>query len=169
MCNGIPDTDLKLPQDMRGILRDNLDDIISGDLPQRYLDNKPIITVGDVVTDILVKQGIIPDVAIVDGKTQRGIYKTVSELRIQRVEIENPTGMITKDAWKAIEKAISDPEPVLIHVDGEEDLLSIPSIILCPEGGTVIYGIPSKGMVVNVVDDVKKEICLTVIDKMIEV
>ncbi len=164
-----PTKSLKLPEDMRNNLRVTLGTVVEGELPSKYHDNRPIISVGDVVTDTLVKQDLIPDVAMVDGKTRRGIYDSTQDYPFKIVELVNPMGIISKEVWNAIEAAINEPEPILIDVDGEEDLLSIPSIILCPNGGTVIYGIPSKGMVVNVVDDVKKEVCWKVIEKMIEV
>ncbi len=40
------------------------------------------------------------------------------------------------------------------------------AIVLCPEGGIVLYGIPLKGMVVNVVDEKTKEKARQVINRM---
>lgn len=164
----IPSQDLKLPEDLRGSLRDTLGVLVEGELPFEYQKGRPLIAVGDVVTDTLVHQNVIPDVAMVDGMTRRGVYESKMDYPFKIVRLKNSTGTISKDAWNVIQDAINETEPVLIDVDGEEDLLSIPSIILCPDGGTVIYGIPSKGMVVNLVDDTKKEECWNVIDKMKE-
>ncbi|MFP4050496.1 MAG: GTP-dependent dephospho-CoA kinase family protein [Thermoplasmata archaeon] len=165
----IPDNDLTLPEDNRDELKQTLGPIVSGELPEEYTDKKPIIAVGDVVTDILIKQGITPDVCIYDGITRRGNYDKKQKRPEKTLNIKNPAGMITKESWKVIQEAINIKEPVSIEVDGEEDLLSLVSIALCPEGGIVIYGIPSKGMVINEVDSEIKRKALEVINKMIKV
>lgn len=162
----IPDTDLKLPDEDRFILRDILGEIVKGDLPERYLDFRPLITVGDYVTHTLLEQGIVPDVAIIDGKTRRGDYSIGKLPDVEITELINPAGYITESSWKKIKEAIDNDEKVLIKVDGEEDMLSLVCIILCPKNGIVIYGIPSEGMVVNVVNDKIKKKSWQVINKM---
>ena len=37
---------------------------------------------------------------------------------------------------------------VVIYVEGEEDLLALPCIVESPDGGLVLYGQPSQGLVV---------------------
>ncbi len=155
-----------LRKDQRIDLRSTLGDVVSGDLPIKYTDKHPIITVGDVVTEVLHRQGVTPDLAVIDNKTRRGEYSPELDYPAKNIRVNNPPGMITFEAWNVIKDALEDSEPVLIIVEGEEDLLSIVSIILCPEGGIVIYGIPCKGMVVNLVDRQKKEKCWEVINKM---
>ncbi len=162
----LPGKGFLLSNDQRINLRSTLGEVVSGELPMKYTDNRPIITVGDVVTEVLYGQGVVPDLGVIDNKTRRGDYSTESDYHTKKIKVKNPPGMITTEAWKAIEYALEEIEPMLIIVDGEEDLLSIVSIILCPEGGIVIYGIPCKGMVVNLVDHEKKEKCWEVINKM---
>lgn len=165
----IPDHDLKLPEGNREELKQTLGLVISGELPEKYTDRTPIIAVGDVVTDILIKQGITPNVCIYDGITRRGNYDKEQERPEKTLNIKNPAGMIKQESWEVIQEAITIKEPVSIEVDGEEDLLSLVSIALCPKGGIVIYGIPSKGMVVNEVDSEIRRKTLDVINKMIKV
>lgn len=161
-----PSIDLEVPENLRERLKDTLGPVISGDLPSEYLNNRPLIAVGDVVTERLHLQGVIPDVSIIDEKTRRGPHEADESYEEETMRVKNPSGIIAKEAWSTLERALNRDEPVLIIVDGEEDLLSLVSIALCPEGGTVIYGIPAEGMVINVVDDDKKEKTWQVINRM---
>ncbi len=44
-------------------------------------------------------------------------------------------------------------------VDGEEDLVVLPAIMIAPDGASVVYGQPDEGMVHVVVDDeVRREV-----------
>ncbi|MFW6064422.1 MAG: GTP-dependent dephospho-CoA kinase family protein [Candidatus Natronoplasma sp.] len=165
----IPDTDLKLRDEDREELKRKLGPVVEGELPERYMEKRPIITVGDVVTDTLLEQGIGPDVCIVDGKTQRDDYEFRDWSEEEAIKIENPPSIITKEAWKIIKGAIERKKNVMIFVDGEEDMLSLVAVALCPLGGTVIYGIPGEGMVINVVSEDVKEKTWEIINKMIEV
>ncbi len=158
-----------LREENRGDLRIELGKVVTGDLPTEYASKRPIVAVGDVVTEVLYRQGVTPDVGVIDNKTRRGDYTHEIRYPGKKVRVVNPPGMITRDAWDAIRDALNTPEPVLVMVDGEEDLLSIISIMLCPEGGIVIYGIPSKGMIINLVDQEKKEKCQQAINNMIKV
>jgi len=158
--------DLVLPEDQRVILKETLGELVEGDLPSSYIEKRPIIAVGDVVTDRLLEQGVMPDVSIIDGKTRRGPYDPGEPDIEKKINIKNPAGMITVESWKAVEKALESDKPVLIEVTGEEDMLSLVAISLCPEGGLVIYGYPDKGMVINEVDGPKKERTLEALNKM---
>lgn len=170
----IPETDLKIKEENRDELKETLGPIVQGDLPKKYTEKKPIITVGDVVTYTLIEQGIYPDVGIIDGKTQRGSFekrcwKSEKETEIQQIEIQNPQSFITREAWETIEEALGTEEKVIIYVEGEEDMLSLPSIALCPLYGIVIYGVPDEGMVINEVSKEIKKKTWKIINKMIEV
>lgn len=114
----------------------------------------PLIAVGDVVTYHLREAGRIPDVAFIDGKTEReavksGIAETLStdEAGVRRVAVANPPGVLTADLLTALADALDDPDPVLIEVDGEEDLAALPAIVAAPAGSSVVYGQPGEGMV----------------------
>lgn len=124
-------------------------------LKSLILDFSPpkIITVGDIVTLNLLKNSIYPDIAIVDLKSKRKsvreslpIYKRIYRDNI--FYINNPASTIGKDIWKLIDKRDSK---ILVIVNGEEDLLVIPLLILSPIKSFVIYGQPGEAMVVVIV------------------
>ncbi len=165
----IPDTDLRLKEEDRGELKQTLGPVVEGELPEKYRKKRPIISVGDVVTDTLLEQGIRPDVGIVDGKTQRDDYEFREWDEEETVRLSNPPSVIKKEAWEILGKAIEREDKVMVYVDGEEDMLSLVSIALCPYGGIVVYGIPGEGMVINVVSEYVKEKAWEIINKMIEV
>ncbi|RXE56650.1 hypothetical protein ABH15_00230 [Methanoculleus taiwanensis] len=127
---------------------------IAGLLPA--LEGRKIYVVGDVVTQNLVKLGITPDVAVIDGFTMRTPVTRSPLLRSRRVGAWNPAGMITGELITAIEEAVADP-PRLIVVDGEEDLGVIPMVIAAPIGSAVLYGQPGEGVVLRIVDAKAKE------------
>lgn len=163
----VPKTDLRLKEESREELKKTLGPIVKGELPGRYVDKKPLIAVGDVVTETLLEQDIRPDVAIVDGKTRRGEFKR-DWTEEKTINIRNPPEVIKQESWNAIQDGISSEKPTFIEVDGEEDLLSLVAIALCPLGGLVIYGVPSEGMVINEVSEEIKDKTWEVINDMIE-
>ena len=112
----------------------------------------PIVAVGDVVTYHLREAGRVPDVALVDGKTEREAVGTeVSDALAageeRRVRVENPAATLTVALLEALVDALADPDPVTIEVDGEEDLAALPAILAAPDGASVVYGQPGEGMV----------------------
>ena len=112
----------------------------------------PIVAVGDVVTYHLREAGRIPDVALVDGKTEREpvraeITEALSESEERRISVTNPAATLSEALLEAIAAGLADPDPVVIEVDGEEDLAALPAILATPVGGTVVYGQPGEGMV----------------------
>ncbi len=167
--NNLPNTDLRLPEDLRKPLKQKLGEVVKGELPDKYTGYDCIITVGDVVTDVLYKQCIYPDLALIDGKTKRGTYEGLDYSDEKTINIKNPAGMITTDAWQYIRYGLECDEPVVIYVDGEEDLLSLVAITLAEKGCLVIYGIPDQGMVINIIDDDIKAKSWELINKMVKV
>jgi uncharacterized protein (UPF0218 family) len=114
-----------------------------------------MITVGDVVSLTVMKHGIIPDLSIYDGKTERREMTEFAALvknegRRETV-VRNEAGMITGELITAIKNALNGKEEI-IRVEGEEDLATIPCILLSPDGTNIIYGWPGKGMKLVKVD-----------------
>ena len=56
---------------------------------------KRVYAVGDVVTHNLVKEGISPEVAIIDGHTMREPCTRVPEIPVRRILARNPPGTIS--------------------------------------------------------------------------
>jgi uncharacterized protein (UPF0218 family) len=119
---------------------------------------KKIISVGDATTDRLISFGIIPNVSVIDGKERRikrahtnnpilnpdQIEKTI----FKELKCSNEAGTISKKAVEVLEDALRISSPVRITVDGEEDLLALPLLLIIPEGSILMYGQPYEGLVV---------------------
>jgi len=120
------------------------------------ISSRTVYTVGDVVTHNLVKSGINPSVAIVDGLTMRSPCRKDSPVIGRRIPVNNPAGTITDELIEAIRDAVANP-PATIDVNGEEDLAVIPLVLAAPAGSVVIYGQPQEGVVVRVIDAAAKE------------
>jgi len=97
---------------------------------------KTVVTVGDYCSHHLQS-----DIKIFDKKVQRQSFAQKHECAIT---IENPAGTIQKEAWDAIKLAFK--EKTNICVNGEEDLLAIPAVLLARPKTLVIYGFPNKGI-----------------------
>ncbi|WP_132056732.1 GTP-dependent dephospho-CoA kinase family protein [Halorussus amylolyticus] len=156
---------VSLPAEMRGELKEPLGPIFT-DAERLLLDaDPPLVAVGDVVTAHLVRAGVTPDVALVDGLTKREtvrdeVAESVARVteNAREVRVENPAGTLTRDLLVALRDAIADPDPTVIVVDGEEDLAALPAIAAAPLGATVVYGQPDEGMVrARVTEEAKAE------------
>ncbi len=112
---------------------------------------KEVYTVGDVVTHNLLKRGITPAVAVVDGCTMRAPCSRMPAVHGTCIRVKNPAGTITDELTRALERAVRDP-PATILVDGEEDLAVIPLVLAAPDGAIVLYGQPREGVVLRAVD-----------------
>lgn len=106
-----------------------------------------IIAVGDVVSRETHGAGITVNLRILDHISMRKPFEAFN-LRINKTyRVKNPAGVITLEAWETIKQAMKDDE-ALIVVEGEEDLLALPCIVESPTNSLVLYGQPSKGLVV---------------------
>ena len=116
-----------------------------------------IIAVGDVVSRETLARRIHVDLRIIDHKSLRKPTQKVRLANQKIYRVRNPAGVITSEAWGAIEQAVSE-EGVVIVVDGEEDLLTLPCIAESPDRAFVLYGQPHEGLVVvNVNSRIRSE------------
>ena len=122
-----------------------------------------IISIGDVTTLNLQKEGIIPDMGIIDNRIERKNSEFEHTLNYDKIQLdaENPAGTLTEDLWNVIKEGFQcikeSKSNILIVVDGEEDLAVIPSVIEAPKGSVVIYGQPGEGVVFCEIDKVKNQ------------
>ena len=142
----------KLPERLKRELREPLGDVIpEEELGERLPDGASIIAVGDMVAHTLFRMNIQPQVTIIDFHTQRDEKVTFADdLRSMgevSVEVRNPAGVITRELWEAIKDAISSEKRVRIEVEGEEDLATIPCVMLAPNGTFLLYGLWNQGLV----------------------
>lgn len=114
---------------------------ISGTLPRR------VTAVGDVVSRETLAAGITVNLRIVDNISMRRPTAAFNLKVSKTYRVKNPAGVIALEAWEAVKQAMKDDE-ALIVVDGEEDLLALPCIVESPSNSLVLYGQPSKGLVV---------------------
>ena len=130
-----------------------------------------LIAVGDVTVNALLETGWVPDVGFVDGLTKRtawdGEIDTTSF--VGHLTCENPAGQLTPDLLECTDLALDfafseEGGPVLLEVDGEEDLAPIMIHLLAPLGTVVLYGQPSAGVVLRVTDESTKARCRALLD-----
>ncbi|TQQ83496.1 DUF359 domain-containing protein [Halonotius terrestris] len=163
---------LSLPESLRSELKPPLGEIYTD--PTALLtaadehaatagDEAPtLISVGDVVTAHLVEAGRQPDVAAIDGRTEREpvddeINAILDDLAGRRVAVENEPGTLSESLLATLKDAIASDDRVTISVEGEEDLAALPAILLAARGASVVYGQPGEGMVHVAVDDAVAE------------
>jgi uncharacterized protein (UPF0218 family) len=116
-----------------------------------------VVTVGDRVTETLQETtGRPPDVFVVDGMERRSAREIPRVAHGSTLKAKNPAGRITKSARSAIKRAFAGEKPVMVLIDGEEDLLTIPAVIEAPLGAVVFYGQPLEGVVAVEVDERSK-------------
>ena len=125
---------------------------------------KRVVLVGDEVSYRLLKESIIPNMIIIDYRVQRTpviskIRNILNSFSEKTYEIHNTAGEISENSFNIIKKGIMSKKKVKIAVIGEEDLLTLPTILLLPSNSIVIYGQPNEGIViVHVTKEKKNEI-----------
>ncbi len=118
-----------------------------------------VYVVGDFTALKAIEYGIKVDLYIVDNKVMRQPVDAVPMRRLKIFTAHNPPGTITSEAWAVLQRIIEYDFPVLLVVEGEEDLLALPVIKLAPSKAYVVYGQPHVGLVlVRVTEEKKREI-----------
>ena len=185
-----------LPRKIRLLLKKPLGKLIPGSekdlqeaaskIKKSLKDFSPtlLVAVGDIVTLSLVKEGVIPDLSIVDFKVKRKIvYQNIAQLGfsfdVKVKEAINEAGTLNPDLFEAIKSSLSvilirqladqnlyrfqikpgmtRNSQLVIKVLGEEDLAALPAVLLAPLNSLVCYGQPEEGIVVIKVTEQKKE------------
>ena len=146
---------MQLPDDLRDQLKNPLGNLINDNDPNKeniiknFFAESVIITVGDRTTENMLQLGLKPQIQIIDGLEKRSECAVPADDTINtKLSCKNPPGEITEESIQVIQKAFSSEPPVRITVDGEEDLLVIPTCIFAPENSVVMYGQPNEGLVI---------------------
>ena len=147
---------MQLPDDLRDQLKNPLGNLISDNDPnkeniiKKISAESVIITVGDRTTENMLQLGLKPQIQIIDGLEKRNQRIVPADDTINtNLSCRNPPGEITEESMQVIQKAFSCELPVRITVDGEEDLLVIPTFVFfAPENSIVMYGQPNEGLVI---------------------
>ena len=115
-----------------------------------------LVAVGDVTVKGLMDMGILPDIAFVDGQTKREALD--ASLLVNKDEyplnnsVTNPPGQLTPDLLEVVRWSLQQDEPVLIQVEGEEDLAPMFILATAPLGTIIVYGQPRQGVVMRILD-----------------
>jgi len=127
-----------------------------------------IIAVGDIIVDSLLKGGIEPEVKVIDFRSRRKkIIRTLfykDSLSRRQSFFKNKPGTINIETAEKLKKLITQSNGWLV-VDGEEDLLALPSILFAPLGSLVLYGHWQLGMIGVKVTEESKIMVLKIISK----
>ena len=170
---------IELPRELRPLMKKPFGKLYVGngsDTIEKFVgelaSSTKLISVGDVTTFHLLEAGIFPDICIVDNRTKRKpVDRHVSTRNMdnvyEEVSVENPAGIITDELIKTLCEAFTSEKPIRIFVKGEEDLATLPVILLAPLGSVVLYGQPDEGVVFVKVTEEKKREIRTLFEKLI--
>jgi len=156
----------KLSPKLRSILKRPLGKLLTGTPLQtaRKLNKilkrenpSKVIVVGDSTAKNLSASRIPANLYIVDRKVMRKPVKPFTLKKATIIQVKNPPGMITAEAWKVIADAAASTKQVIINVEGEEDLLTLAAILCAPENAIVVYGQPHRGLVIVKTSSWKKQ------------
>ena len=124
-----------------------------------------LVAVGDVCVAALRGQDIIPEIAVVDGRTKR---IDLPEEELPSIEgydsvlhCSNPAGCITPSLSECIREAVKSEGSVIVVVDGEEDLAPLVLHSLLPLDAHLFYGQPDAGVVLSRSSEHAKGRCKT--------
>jgi uncharacterized protein (UPF0218 family) len=81
----------------------------------------------------------------------------IKKFKAFEISVENQPGGISREALKAVEKALKSKGEFKIKVNGEEDLLTLPAVKYAPLGSIVLYGQPNEGLVGVEVNEANKK------------
>jgi len=130
------------------------------------LKNAPFMAVGDMTVSTFLKFDVCPNISVVDlfiGRQRK--FSNLAQLGFANNKadfvIKNPRGIISKQLIQILKRAINhNKQKMIIQVLGEEDLATIPAILLSPLGFSIYYGQPARGTVmVKVTEKIKQDIC----------
>jgi len=128
--------------------------------------SRRVIAVGDATTERLVSFGIIPDIAIIDGRERRSKRRYPANYRATEMKCFNAPGTISAQAMTILQDALRAKPPIRVIVDGEEDMLAIPLFGTSPLGSTVLYGQPLQGLVVVKITHARRKKAKDLMDRI---
>ncbi len=147
-----------LPERLREEFKQLFGELMVEPTPEELLgkvkNRSPIVCVGDMVTYTLWKANVHMDLAVVDFSTGRRKFPladTIRDIQSDRKKVKNQAGQISEEAYNILRKELKGKfpkeRPLIIEVDGEEDLLLLPAIRYSPDSAILFYGQPGEGMV----------------------
>lgn len=138
----------RLPHALRAVLAEPFGPVYQTARALKAVRNRVIVSVGDVVTQTLLRNDVTPKLMVVDGVTHRdrAVEGGLDFLpgNVRRVSVRNPPGEITQPLIVAMDRALREKGSTLIQVQGEEDLAALPAMLMAPDGAAVVYGQPPR-------------------------
>jgi len=125
-----------------------------------------VISVGDAVSNNMMKHNISSQVLIIDNKIMRAAVQPAAVDVDQTMNVKNPPGTLTEEAWIVIRKALNARGRTKVLIDGEEDLLTLVTVLCAPKTSFVVYGQPHQGIVVVKVTERTREKVRRIVDAM---
>jgi len=127
---------------------------------------KMLVSVGDYTSRNILEAGLPLKLAVVDNKVMRKQIGPWFPAGWRILQVENPAGMITASAWNVIGEAINLNKEAAVIVRGEEDMLTLPVIVLAPLSSLVVYGQPNEGIVIVEATEERKHWTSDFLEKM---
>lgn len=150
---------VELPDSLRVELKEPAGPLYTDTGAMLEAASEPLVTVGDVVTYHVLEAGVRPAVALVDDRTERTAVEDSIAERVEaaafgnEMAVTNPAATLTAELVSALVAALSRDETTLVVVDGEEDLATLPAVVVAPATASVVYGQPGEGMVLVPVEE----------------
>lgn len=125
------------------------------------LPDAPILAVGDIVTESMVKKHRNFMTAYIDGRSNRSEYSfdVPSPYTLVDSGVENPPGTMTKAFAHHMEEYALQGSKIIYKITGEEDLGAVVAALLLPFGTILLYGnaYGRGGIIVSTVTEELKE------------
>lgn len=183
---GIQKKHLIMPENLREELRKPIGKVFKTVGAIFKSPKKPVmlIAVGDIIVNALIKSGIDPDVKIIDFRSRREPIEDLHGLLItdshgyqwksainQRKSFLNQPGTINLKTAEIIKEKIKNAlykrKKSWILINGEEDLLALPSLLFAPLGSLVLYGHWQLGIIAVEVDEKIKDKVRNIVKKFL--
>lgn len=172
---------LSMPESLRPILQKPLGQVFKNEKTLlRCIDTSKhtmIIAVGDIIVDSLLKEGIDPEIKIIDFRSRRkrtDLFTRTDPYRsvlYKGQSLKNNPGTINLKTAEIVKEkirlALYKKTKSWIVVDGEEDLLALPAILFAPLNSLVLYGHWQLGIIAVVVDEKIKNKARNIIKKFL--
>jgi uncharacterized protein (UPF0218 family) len=114
----------------------------------------------------MLKQGVSPQVIIVDNKVMRENSEPIKTTIKKKISVKNPAGTLTPETWRVMKEALEHKQRTQVLVEGEEDLLTLVAVLEAPENSLVVYGQPHEGVVAVKVNKKTKERVQQIVEAM---
>ena len=164
---------MHLPENMREALKKPMGlllqdtDVTKENVLKTVPKEAYLITVGDATTEKMIAFGLGPSLQLVDSLEKRHRRALpVGNVRTT-MHCTNPAAQITDESIGVIKKALVEKPPVRIIVDGEEDLLVLPSVLYAPDDSVIMYGQPNEGLVIVKINDEIRKKAKEIMDSMV--